>query len=456
MKFENIKTVYFLGIGGIGMSAIARYFNHAGKRVMGYDKTPTPLTQALVAEGIDVHFEDKPEWLESLQLQAAETLVVLTPAIPKDHKEWAWFIHQGFQILKRSQVLGILSESFTTAGVAGTHGKTTTSTMLAHLLKQSHLDCSAFLGGISVNYSSNLLLGSNAANPLLVVEADEFDRSFLTLHPFVSLITSTDADHLDIYGEHDALKASFLEYASRLKEGGTLYVKQGLNLQPQTKGKVFTYGLNSEAQVFAFNIRIEGDLHQFDLNFHGEIISGIELGIPGLHNIENAVGASALALTLGVSHEELKQGLASFRGVKRRFEYIVKRQDCIVIDDYAHHPEELRAILGSVKRMYPNRKLTAAFQPHLFTRTRDFADGFAEVLGMADELHLLEIYPARELPIPGVNSQMLLDRMPVQKGKITGKQELVDYVCSTRPELLLILGAGDIDALVEPIKLGLA
>lgn len=455
--FSSIKTVYFLGIGGIGMSAIARYFNHAGIPVFGYDKTSTVLTKQLEQEGIQIHYHDDPEFVQSLQLDVQSTLVVLTPAIPKDHQEWAWLRETGFQILKRSQVLGVLSSSFRTVGVAGTHGKTTTSTMVAHLLKQSRVDCSAFLGGISSNYQSNLLLPSIdvSKDSWLVVEADEFDRSFLTLHPSVSIITSTDADHLDIYGEHSALKDSFLAYANRLVEGGSIYVKHGLDLVKELKGNVFTYGLNPEADVFAFHIRINGDEHIYDLNYKGKIIQDIQLGIPGLHNIENSVAAAAVALELGVSEEELKAALKGFRGVKRRFEYVIKDKACVFIDDYAHHPEELRAILGSVKRMYPDKKLIAAFQPHLFTRTRDFADGFAETLSMADEMYLLDIYPARELPIEGVNSQMILDKMSSENKFLVSKQSLVDTIIAKQPELFVILGAGDIDTLVEPIKLGL-
>jgi UDP-N-acetylmuramate--alanine ligase len=329
--------------------------------------------------------------------------------------------------------------------------------MVAHLLKQSKVDCSAFLGGISSNYQSNLLLPSIdvSKNSWLVVEADEFDRSFLTLHPSVSIITSTDADHLDIYGEHSALKDSFLAYANRLVEGGSIYVKYGLDLVQDLKGNVFTYGLNDKADVFAFNIRINNDEHIYDLNYKGQIIHEINLGIPGLHNIENSVAAAAVALQLGVDETELKNAMFGFRGVKRRFEYIIKEKNLIFIDDYAHHPEELRAILGSVKRMYPGKKIVAAFQPHLFTRTRDFADGFAETLSMADEMYLLDIYPARELPIEGVNSQMILDKMTSSNKHLVSKQDLVKTIIDKKPELFLILGAGDIDTLVEPIKTGL-
>ncbi|OYU95393.1 MAG: UDP-N-acetylmuramate--L-alanine ligase [Bacteroidetes bacterium B1(2017)] len=460
MNLSEIKTAYFLGIGGIGMSAIARYFNHVGIQVIGYDKTETPLTKKLCEEGMHIHYVDDVNYVTSLSLVSATTLVVLTPAIPKDHKEWAWFKENMFLIQKRSEVLGLLSKAYATIGVAGTHGKTTTSTMVAHILTSSAVKCNAFLGGISSNYQSNLLLHPAAdtlpaSQQYTVVEADEFDRSFLTLHPIYSVITSTDADHLDIYGDHSSMQESFLAYANRLVEGGILFLKYGLNLANELSVNFKTYGIVLEAQIHAFNIRIKEAEHIFDLNVEGRIIKDLELGIPGLHNIENAVAASAVALQAGVTEDELRVALKSFRGVKRRFEYIIKESNCIFIDDYAHHPEELRAILSSVKRMYPNHELVAAFQPHLFTRTRDFAEGFAETLSMVDNLFLLDIYPARELPIEGVSSGMLLENITSAKKQVIGKQELVQAITTLKPSLFLTLGAGDIDALVEPIKQGL-
>lgn len=457
MNLKDIHTAYFLGIGGIGMSAIARYFKHAGIRVLGYDKTETPLTRKLSEEGMHIHYTDDVDYVKALHLNVANTLVVLTPAIPKDHMEWAWLKAGNFTIQKRSQVLGLLSEAYKTVGVAGTHGKTTTSTLIAHLFTVSSIKCNAFLGGISSNYQTNLLLHPNhgeveVAQQYTVVEADEFDRSFLTLHPYYSVITSTDADHLDIYGAHDAMQESFLEYAQRLVPGGTLFVKHSLDIKNKLSVNYKTYGLQPEAQIHAFDIRIKESEHIFNLNAEGRIIENLELGIPGLHNIENAVAACAVALAAGMSEDELREGLKSFRGVKRRFEYIIKRPDRIFIDDYAHHPEELKAILGSVKRMYPNTELVAAFQPHLFTRTRDFAEGFAEALSMADHLFLLDIYPARELPIEGVSSAMLLENIGSAQKKLVGKQELVNEIARLKPKLFLTLGAGDIDALVEPIK----
>jgi UDP-N-acetylmuramate--alanine ligase len=442
------------------MSAIARYFNHVGIQVLGFDKTMTPLTQKLSEEGMQIHYMDDLDYLQSLNLDQANTLVVLTPAIPKNHLEWNWLRQNKFTIQKRSEVLGLLSKAYKTIGVAGTHGKTTTSTLLAHILAASSIHCNAFLGGISSNYQTNLLLHPQAdtlaeSEQYTVVEADEFDRSFLTLFPYYSVITSTDADHLDIYGDHNAMQESFLAYANRLVEGGTLFVKYGLDIIDQLTVNYKTYGLDTTAQIHAFNISINKAEHIFDLNLEGRIIKDLDLGIPGMHNVENAVAACAVALMAGVSEEELRTGLNSFRGVKRRFEYIIKEPNCIFIDDYAHHPEELRAILSSVKRMYPNHKLVAAFQPHLFSRTRDFAEGFANALSMVDHLFLLDIYPARELPIEGVSSTMLLANISSPQKELISKEALVQAVTTLKPSLFLTLGAGDIDALVLPIKKGL-
>lgn len=460
MNLKDIKIAYFLGIGGIGMSAIARYFNHVGIKVLGYDKTMTPLTQKLSDEGMQIHYIDDLDYLKSLNLDQINTLVVLTPAIPKDHLEWNWLKQRKFTIQKRSEVLGLLSKAYKTIGVAGTHGKTTTSTLLAHILASSAIKCNAFLGGISSNYQTNLLLYPKAdtlpeSEQYTVVEADEFDRSFLTLFPYYSVITSTDADHLDIYGEHSAMQESFLAYANRLVPGGTLFVKYGLDIISNLAINYKTYGLDAAAQIHAFNIRINEAEHLFDLNLEGRIINDLDLGIPGMHNVENAVAACAVALLAGVSEAELRAGLHSFRGVKRRFEYIIKEPNCIFIDDYAHHPEELKAILSSVKRMYPNHKLVAAFQPHLFSRTRDFAEGFASSLSMVDHLFLLDIYPARELPIEGVSSAMLLANISSPQKELISKEALVQAVTALKPKLFLTLGAGDIDALVLPIKKGL-
>ncbi len=452
MNLAQVKTAYFLGIGGIGMSAIARYFNHLGIKVMGYDKTPTALTNELIKEGINIHFEDNIEIPISYQLSTESCLVVLTPAIPKDHKEWAYLKDNGFTILKRSQVLGIISKTHKTIGVAGTHGKTTTSTLAAHILKQSTVDCNAFLGGISTNYHTNLLLSNNtSADDMMVVEADEFDRSFLTLHPSIGIITSTDADHLDIYGEHNELKKSFLAYSNRMVEGGVLIIKKELDLIKELTVNYLTYSIHSEADVYAKNININNSDYTFDLVFKEKAITNLQLGIPGLHNVENAVAASAACLLSGVTEDELRAGLLNFKGVKRRFEYIIKNTNQIFIDDYAHHPEELRAIISSVKNMFPQNEVVVAFQPHLFTRTRDFVDGFAESLSLADEAYLLDIYPARELPLPGITSKIIFDKM-TNKKHLVQREELLEAIRNTQPKIFLTLGAGDIDLLVEPVK----
>ena len=455
MNFNDIKQAYFLGIGGIGMSAIARYFNSIGITVMGYDKTETPLTKELVAEGINIHYEDLGNQVSIFNLQLSACLVILTPAIPKNHGEWNWLQQNGFTILKRSEVLGIITDVYNTIGVAGTHGKTTTSTLIAHVLKQSEVDCAAFLGGISTNYKTNLLLNQSnkePANQMMVVEADEFDRSFLTLHPNIAIITSSDADHLDIYGEHDELKKSFLAYASQVREGGWLIVKKELDIIPAIQGTFLTYSIKDIADIYAYNINIQGDEYFFDLDFKGTAIHNLKLGIPGLHNIENAVAASAACILAGVSYDELREGLATFKGVKRRFEYIIKQSNCVYIDDYAHHPEELRAIISSVKNMYPTQKIVAVFQPHLFSRTRDFVDGFAESLSLLDTVVLLDIYPARELPIEGITSKIILDKMTSIHKILCTKLETIELIKKLKPDVLLTLGAGDIDTIVQPLK----
>lgn len=465
MDLKNIKTAYFLGIGGIGMSAIARYFNHLGIKVMGYDKTPTALTNELIKEGIDIHFEDIGEKISDFGFQISDLLVILTPAIPANHQEWAWFKNNGFTILKRSQVLGLISQNHQTIGVAGTHGKTTTSTLIAHILKQSSVDCSAFLGGISTNYNTNLLLSNSKPliessnlesnqstnQQIVVIEADEFDRSFLTLFPSIAIITSTDADHLDIYGEHNELKKSFLDYTNRLVNGGTLIIKKELDLINDLSVNYITYSIESEADVYAKNIVITKGDYTFDLVYKGTEINNLQLGIPGLHNVENAVAACAACLISGVTENELRAALLGFKGVKRRFEYIVKNENQIYIDDYAHHPEELRAIISSVKNMFPDNEIVVAFQPHLFSRTRDFVDGFAESLSIANEVFLLDIYPARELPIEGVTSKIIFDKITCKKHLLSTDELLISLI-TNKPKVFLTLGAGDIDLLIKPIK----
>lgn len=445
MELHSIKRVYLIGIGGIGMSGLARYFHHLGCIVCGYDKTSTDLTTELKNEGIQVIFDDNEEWIPmSYRTPDEGTLVIFTPAIPKTSAILNFFQNRGFELFKRSQVLGLISKGMFTVAIAGTHGKTTTSTMVAHILKDSGVDCSAFLGGIASNYNSNVLYGKSN---VMVVEADEFDRSFLTLYPDIAVITSMDADHLDIYGDHSHLTDSFKMFASQIKPGGVLIHKQGLPLETG-----YTYSIKDAADAIALNIRIDNGSFYFDFRNSDTDIRDIQLGIPGFHNVENATAAIEATLRLGVSPGDIRNALASFRGVHRRFEYIVKTPEHIYIDDYAHHPEELRAAINSVKKLYPGKKLVTMFQPHLFTRTRDFADGFAEVLDMTDELIMLDIYPARELPIEGVNSQMILDKMQLKNKRLAGKQEAVEIIRNEKPALLLTVGAGDIDTLVEPLK----
>ena len=445
MELENINRVYLIGIGGIGMSGLARYFKKRGCVVCGYDKTPTPLTDSLMNEGIPVVFYDNEDNIPlSFQEEDPYTLIIYTPAIPKDSKILNHFASHSFALKKRSEVLGIISKSMFTIAVAGTHGKTTTSSIIAYILKDSGYDCSAFLGGIATNYNSNVLFGDNNT---LVVEADEYDRSFLTLHPDISIITSMDADHLDIYGDQQHLIESFQLFASQLKPGGKLIYRKGLALNNGV-----TYAANEVAEIQAVNVHIKNGLFFFDFKNATETIEDLQLGLPGLHNIENAVAAIEVALLLEIPAEKIKQALANFAGIKRRFEYIVKNDDHIYIDDYAHHPEELRACIQAVKSLYPDKKLTTIFQPHLFSRTRDFADSFAKVLALTDELIMLDIYPARELPIEGVTSQMILNKINSPNKRLCGKQEAIEYVRTEKPELLLTVGAGDIDTLIKPLK----
>jgi UDP-N-acetylmuramate--alanine ligase len=445
MELENIQRVFLIGIGGIGMSGLARYFKKRGCVVCGYDKTGTPLTETLMNEGIPIVFMDDED---SIQVSFLEndpnTLIIYTPAIPSDSNILNFFRDGEFTMKKRSEVLGIISKGMFTIAIAGTHGKTTTSSIVAHVLKDSGYDCSAFLGGIATNYDSNVLFGDNNT---MVVEADEYDRSFLTLHPDIAIVTSMDADHLDIYGDKSQLVESFQQFASQLKEGGRLIYKEGLDL---TGGK--TYSASVVADIQAVNVRIKEGSFYFDFKNANGVIDNIKLGLPGLHNIENAVAAIEVALHLGITPDKIRQALANFLGVKRRFEYVVKLPNHIYIDDYAHHPEELRACIQAVKSLYPNKKLTAIFQPHLFTRTRDFADGFAEVLSMIDDLIMLDIYPARELPIEGVNSAMILDNIKNPAKQILSKQDAIEYIRTNKPELLLTVGAGDIDTLIQPLK----
>lgn len=445
MKLEAINRVYFVGIGGIGMSALARYFAKRGCLVCGYDKTRTNLTIALEREGIIVTYLDEDAGLPiSYHENHDDTLIIYTPAIPKDNIILNFFKQNGFVLKKRSEVLGIISQGQFCIAVAGTHGKTTTSCIVAHLLTHSGYGCTAFLGGIASNYNSNFLLGENN---VVVVEADEYDRSFLTLYPDISVITSMDADHLDIYGDKTHLEESFQLFAAQLKLDGTLFVKAGLPIE-----KGINYGLENNAAVSAKNIRVVNFNFMFDYQSSQTQINDLCLMLPGKHNVENAVAAIAVALNLGIDAAKIKEAIATFKGVKRRFEYIVKTENHIYIDDYAHHPEELRACFDAVRQLYPDKKLTVIFQPHLFTRTRDFADDFAEVLSTADDLLLLEIYPARELPLEGVNSQWLLDKITGNNKGVYTKEEVLENIKNNTPELLLTVGAGDIDTLIPMLQ----
>ena len=436
------KHIYFIGIGGIGMSAIARYYNTKGFKVSGYDKTPSPLTEALESEGIEIHYEDN---IDFVPKSVEDTLVVYTPAIPKDMGELVYVQEQGYRVIKRSRMLGEITRGQRCMAVAGTHGKTTTSTLTSHLFTASGAGCSAFLGGISKNYDNNLLIHEN---DVVVVEADEFDRSFLQLFPEVAVITSMDADHLDIYGDEAHIREAFKAFAGQVS--GTVIAKYGLDITPDdTKAQIKTYSFgNPQADFYAAALEQAG---HFDLHYPGGVIKDCVVGIPGWVNIENGVAAAAIALTYGIDPQEIKKALASFSGVKRRFDLQVKNDRHIYIDDYAHHPEEISAALSSIRKAYPGMKLTAAFQPHLYTRTRDFADEFAQALSSVDKLILLEIYPAREEPIPGVTSEIIFKNVTAPEKVLLRRDEFMKYMENEEVELFVTLGAGDIDRFVGPI-----
>lgn len=434
-------NIYFIGIGGIGMSAIARYYHAKGLKVTGYDKTPSPLTEALENEGIEVHYEDNTDFIPK---NVESTLVVYTPAIPKDMGELVYVQQNGYRVIKRSRMLGEITKGQRCMAVAGTHGKTSTSTMTGHIFTASGEGCSAFLGGISKNYDSNLLTNEN---DVVVVEADEFDRSFLQLFPEIAVITSMDADHLDIYGDEAHIREAFKAFASQVS--GTAIIKHGLDItEKDTKAKIMTYSIGNEAADFYAELINE---RHFNLHYPGGVIKDCHVGIPGWVNIENAVAASAIGLTYGLDPMKIKEALASFSGVKRRFDLQVKKPGCVYIDDYAHHPEEISAALSSMRKTYPGMKMTVAFQPHLYTRTRDFAPEFASALSAADKLILLEIYPAREEPIPGVTSEIIFKDVTAPEKVLLKRCEFMDYMKNEQVELLITLGAGDIDRFVQPI-----
>ena len=455
MTFKGINKVYFLGIGGIGMSALARWFRHEGYPVAGYDKTPSPLTEALEKEGMLISFTDSAAEIPlDFTTNPDEVLVVWTPAIPKDSVLLNFF-QAHYQLKKRSEVLGMITKDFYTIAVAGTHGKTSTSSLIAHLLKSAGKPVAAFLGGITQNYNSNLILpGKSKEATLVVVEADEFDRSFLRLHPNEAVVTSADPDHLDIYGDEATILTGFRDFIKLLDKKGKLYIQThawyrlGENLG--ISAGIKEYGLRS-SDIHAENIIAKPGIFLFDYIGSKSQIKGLELHIPGFHNVENALAAIAIAIDHGVTEDQIRTGIKSFRGVKRRFEIHCSEPDHIYIDDYAHHPEEIKACLSSVRAMYPMSRLTVVFQPHLFTRTRDFAAGFSESLSLADEVVLLDIYPARELPIPGITSEMLMGDIKAGKKILIGKSQVMDYLKESQPQVLVTMGAGDIDRLVPGI-----
>ncbi len=452
LNFTDIKQVYFLGIGGIGMSALARYFASHGIIVSGYDRTPTELTAALEREGIAVHYEDDPALLPA-KMYISNSLIVYTPAVPSTHQELNALIDRGFNIHKRAEVLGIICNSQRTIAVAGTHGKTSVSTMTAHILKTSEIGCSAFLGGISKNYQTNLLLDSTGSE-WIVAEADEFDRSFLQLKPELAVITSMDADHLDIYGSHEKVIESFQLFASQIKDDGALLFKKGLPIgfEPEANYRSYTYSITDTADYCAENIELKDGYYQFDLVTPEIRIENLVLNYPGLLNVENSVAASALALLAGVVPESVRKALASYSGVKRRFDVHLKNENFVLIDDYAHHPEELRATIQSVRELYKDRTITGVFQPHLFSRTKDFAEEFARSLDLLDEIFLLDIYPARELPMEGVTSDLIFGKMKNENKILCTKAEFPQIAQTFKPGIVIMMGAGDIDTLVEPVK----
>ena len=452
MDIQKIKSVYFVGVGGIGMSALARYFLSINKSVAGYDRTATDLTEALNKEGAAIHYEDNVAFIPAYCKDPQQTLVVYTPAIPASHTELCYFRDNQFEIKKRAEVLGIITRYSKGICFAGTHGKTTTSSMAAHLLKQSTVDCNAFLGGILKNYESNLLLSDTSE--YTVIEADEYDRSFHQLNPYIAVITSADPDHLDIYGTAEAYRESFEHFTSLIRPDGYLIVKKGIDVTPRLQPGViqYTYSVADGGDFRAENVLIGNGKITFDFITPMGAIRDVNLGVPAEINIENAVASMAAAWIAGASFTELKESIASFEGPRRRFDFHIKRDNLVLIDDYAHHPTELEASILSVKALYTGRKVTGVFQPHLYSRTRDFIDEFAKVLSLLDELILLDIYPAREEPIEGITSQLILDRVTIKEKQLCSKEELLLVVKNSTFDIVLMLGAGDIDRLVSPVK----
>ncbi|UPZ17537.1 UDP-N-acetylmuramate--L-alanine ligase [Flavobacterium humidisoli] len=442
MNLNQIQNVYFIGIGGIGMSALARYFKFIGKQVSGYDKTPSMLTNELIESGIDIHFEDNINLIPS-DYYVENTLVIYTPAVPKTHSEWNYFIERNYVVKKRAEVLGIISKDTFCFAVAGTHGKTTTSSILGHILFQSGADVTAFIGGIVENYNSNLI---GSGKTVTVVEADEFDRSFLHLRPDIACVTSMDADHLDIYGTSDAIQASFREFASKVEDKNNLFITKELLLDG------VQCAINEDAVYKAFNVRIEDGAYVFDVQTPSEIMKDLRFGLPGKHNLMNGLMAIAMAKTYGTPTDSIAKAIASFNGIRRRFSYQIKSENLVYIDDYAHHPTEINAVHQAVRELYPGRKVLAIFQPHLFSRTRDFIDEFAASLSQFDEVFLMDIYPARELPMEGVTSEWLLGKMTNSNKKIVAKQDLLGEIKASDAPIIVTIGAGDLGEMVPSIK----
>jgi len=450
-NLERIHNIYFLGIGGIGMSAIARYFNALGKRVGGYDKVSRPITDKLQQEGIFVNFTDNVESIPEYFRNKENTLVIVTPAIPTTNHQLNYFIEQGFSIKKRSEVLGIIANSKNCIAIAGTHGKTTITTMVSYFMQQSRIGCNAFLGGISKNFDTNLVI--NTDSDMMVVEADEFDRSFLHLQPQSAIISAIDADHLDIYKSKNFVKEAFVQFIRQIKPNGTLIIKYGIDVKIiRDDIHIYTYSLNDNADFKAENIRIDNGLYVFDFVSKHFKIRNLKLALPGRINVENAVAAIAMAYCNGAHQDEIYNAVPKFKGIERRFDYQIYRKDFVYIDDYAHHPEELKAAIVSVKELFKDKKVTGIFQPHLYSRTRDFADEFAQSLDLLDEIILLDIYPAREEPIPGITSEIIFKKLKKSNKILCTKNNVLEILKKRKPEVLLTLGAGDIDEIVKPIK----
>lgn len=442
MNLNQIHNVFFIGIGGIGMSALARYFKNIGKEVSGYDKTPTALTKELIESGIDIHFEDSIDLIPE-GFYSENTLVIVTPAVPKSHSQWNYFLERDYQLKKRAEVLGIITKDTFCFAVAGTHGKTTTSSILGHILFECGVDVTAFIGGIVENYNSNLIGNGKSVT---VVEADEFDRSFLHLHPNIACITSMDADHLDIYGSSDAIEASFVEFADKVVDKTKLFITNDLPLEG------VTVAVNDEAIYQAFNVRITNGSYLFDIATPAGILHDFSFGLPGKHNLMNALMAVAMAINFGTPAEAIAKALASFKGVRRRFSYQIKTEDLVYIDDYAHHPTEIDAVFQAVRELYPDKKVLAVFQPHLFSRTSDFADDFAKSLSNFDEILLMDIYPARELPMEGITSEWLLSKIKNENKKLVSKENIIESIIQSDAPIIVTIGAGDIGELVGSIK----